>query len=206
MTQILTPMLPSTVIPPTISSDPSPRRWTKDEFYQMAELGLFWGQKPELIDGEIMVMSPQKALHYVSTLKTSNVLTELIGPNVHVRMQGPLDLGLHSEPEPDVAVVEGKPEDYIEHHPLLTLLLVEISETTLQSDRTRKASLYARARITDYWIVNLVDNQVEVFRDPVPDSTKPYGFGYKDITVYSSGMQITALNLPIVVDVAKLLP
>jgi Uma2 family endonuclease len=206
MTQVLAPIVPPRLAPPDFSSDPVARRWTKDEFYQMADLGLFWVQKTELIDGEIMVMSPQKPIHYTVVDQAGDVLRDLVGTTAHVRLQGPMDLGPHSEPEPDIAVVKGKRKDYSTQHPRSALLLVEVSDSTLQSDRTRKASLFARAGITDYWIIDLVHNQVEVFRDPVPDATQPYGFGYKDINVYSSGMQITALNLSIVVDVAKLLP
>jgi Uma2 family endonuclease len=206
MTQILTSLLPSALAPSNISSDPLPRRWTKGEFYQLADLGLFDGQKAELIDGEIMVMSPQKPLHYTVVDQAGDVLRDLVGTGAHVRLQGPIDLGPHSEPEPDVAVVKGKREDYAQHHPRGALLLIEVSDSTLQSDRTRKASLFARAGITDYWIINLVHTQVEVFRDPAPDPSQLYGFGYKNVTVLTPGMQVAALNLPIVVDVAKLLP
>jgi Uma2 family endonuclease len=169
-------------------------------------LGLFAGQKAELIDGEIMVMSPQRPVHYTTVDRAGDVLHDVVGTTAHVRIQGPIDLGPHSEPEPDVAVVKGKREDYSSQHPRTALLLVEVSDSTLQSDRTRKASLFARAGISDYWIVNLVHNQVEVFRDPVPDASQHYGFGYKNITVFTPGMQIAALNLPITVDVDKLLP
>jgi Uma2 family endonuclease len=206
MTQILTPLLPCAVTPSSVSSDPLPRRWTKEEFYQLGELGLFNGQKAELIDGEIMVMSTQKPLHNTVVDQAGDVLRPLVGANAHVRLQGPIDLGSHSEPEPDVAVVKGKREDYSKHHPRGALLLVEVSDSTLQSDRTRKARLFARAGITDYWIINLVHNQVEVFRDPAPDPSQLYGFGYKNVTVLTPGMQVAALNLPIVVDVANLLP
>jgi Uma2 family endonuclease len=206
MTQIFTPLLPSAIAPSSDSSDPLPRRWTKEEFYKLADLGILDGQKAELIDGEIMVLSPQKPLHYTIVDQAGDVLRPLVGANAHIRLQGPIDLGPHSEPEPDVAVVKGKREDYSQHHPRTALLLVEVSDSTLQSDRTRKASLFARAGSTDYWIINLVHNQVEVFRDPAPDPSQLYGFGYKNISVLTPGMQVAALNLPLVVDVAKLLP
>src|SRR6185369_4219155 len=83
--------------------EPVPRHWTKHEFYQLADLGLFVGQRAELIEGEIMVLSPQKAEHFTTTERVTNVLDGVFGAGFHVRMQGPLDLGAHTEPEPDVA-------------------------------------------------------------------------------------------------------
>ena len=75
-------------------------------------------------------------------------------------------LASDSEPEPDLSVVPGNPMDYWDAHPATALLLVEVSDTTLEHDRRRKGSLYARANIQDYWIVNIIDRCVEVYREP----------------------------------------
>jgi Uma2 family endonuclease len=100
-----------------------------------------------------------------------------------------------SDPEPDVSVVAGKREDYRDH-PTTALLIVEVSDTTLDYDQTQKVGLYARAGIADYWILNLVANQVEVYRDPVPDAAWPYGYRYGTVRVYFRGMTINPLAKP----------
>jgi Uma2 family endonuclease len=173
----------------------------------MAELGLFRGQRAELLEGEIMVLSPQKAEHFTTTDRVTELLRDRFGPGFHVRMQGPIDLGPHSDPEPDVAVVAGTRDDYATRHPRTAVLVVEVSDTTLGSDRTRKASLYARAGIEDYWIVNLVDLQIEVYRQPRPDPTQAYGHGYASATVLLPPAAVSSLTVPgVSLAVADLLP
>jgi Uma2 family endonuclease len=186
--------------------DPQTRRWTRQEFHRLAELGFFDGQRAELLEGEIMVFSPQKAEHFTATDRVATVLRDAFGAGFQIRMQGPIELGPHSEPEPDVAVVPGRREDYQHQHPRTAVLIVEVSDTTLASDRTRKASLYARAGLADYWIVNLVDEQLEVYRDPTPDEGQPYGHRYATRTVLRAGETIAPRGaLQLVVSVADLL-
>ena len=188
-------------------ADPKSRLWTQDELHQMAELGFFEGQRAELIEGEIMVLSPQKASHYTATDQAADLLRQHFRKGYHVRMQGPLDLGPHSEPEPDVALVKGSRASYKKRHPKTAVLIVEVSDTTLKNDRIRKASLYARAGIADYWIINLVDRQLEVYRQPQPNAAQTYGHGYADVTILAVGQAVSPLAAPSVsLDVAELLP
>jgi Uma2 family endonuclease len=91
--------------------------------------------------------------------------------------------------------VPGKARDY-SAHPTTALFIVEISDTTLSHDRNRKGSLYAAARIQDYWIVNLVDRQLEVYRDPVPDPAQPFGMSYSQRTILAPGDTVSPLALP----------
>ena len=144
--------------------DPKVKNWTRDEYYRMGEAGLFIDQRVELIDGEILMMSPMKARHAIAVQLTADALREVCGEGFCVRAQLPLSVSDDSEPEPDIAVVPGTPRDYTEH-PTTALLVVEISDTTLAFDRGRKSTLYAEAGIQEYWIVNLVDGQVEVYCD-----------------------------------------
>jgi Uma2 family endonuclease len=124
-----------------------------------------------------------------------------------VCVQLPLDLGDDSEPEPDVAVVVGEPLDYRDAHPTTAALIVEVLETTLSSDRTHKASLYASAGIADYWIVNLAHRQLEIHRRPIPDPHQPYGFGYVDVTHLTAADFVSPLAVPqATIAVADLLP
>jgi Uma2 family endonuclease len=102
--------------------------------------------------------------------------------------------------------VVGRREDYSDH-PTTAVLIVELSESTLAYDRSRKASLYARAGIADYWIVNLVNNQLEVRRDPRPDPSQPYGHGYANVAILVPPAVVNPLAAPQVsLAVADLLP
>jgi len=146
--------------------DPQAKHWTRDEYYRMGEAGLFTDQRVELIDGEILTMSPMKAAHAAGVQLTASVLTTVFGVGYCVRVQLPLFLADDSEPEPDIAVVSGSPRDYAIEHPRTALLVIEVSESTLAFDRGRKSELYAEAGVDEYWVVNLIDRCLEVFREP----------------------------------------
>jgi Uma2 family endonuclease len=119
-------------------------------------------------------------------------------------MQLPLDLGQVTEPEADVSVVAGKREDY-SNHPTSALLAIEVSDSTLHYDRTRKASLYARAGIEDYWIIDLIHRRLEIRRDPKPDPTQRYGYRYALRTIHALTESVSPLAIaPIQVNVADL--
>lgn len=143
------------------------RRWTRAEYDKMIAAGMFApGERVELIDGEIFQMTPQGSAHFTAIGLAEEALRKAFGAGFQVRVQGPLGITCTSEPQPDVAVVPGNAWDYWDAHPATALLLVEVSEATLEHDRQRKGSLYARAGIQDYWIVNLIDRCVEVYRQP----------------------------------------
>lgn len=173
-----------------------PRRFTKAEYYRLGELGFFTGQRVELIEGRLMVASPQNAIHSSTVCRVSYALQPAFGPDRLVRCQLPIDLGQTTEPEPDVAVVVGPFSLYDHAHPTTALLIVEVSETTLAYDRGRKASLYARAGVADYWIVNLPQRQVEVYRDPVADPGEPFGHRYASRRDVPPGGTLTPLAAP----------
>lgn len=173
-----------------------PRRFSKAEYHHLGELGFFHGQRVELIEGHLMVSSPQNAAHWTAVEAVRERLTAVFGTGYLVRMQGPLDLGQTTEPEPDVAVVVGTRADYAAAHPTTAVLLVEVSDTTLGYDRGRKGSLYARAGITDYWIVNLPQRQLELYRQPVADPSEPFGHRYASRTDVPIGGAVTPLAAP----------
>ncbi len=177
-------------------------RWTREAFEKLAEVGLVDPDaRLELIDGEILQkMSPQSARHFAAVLKVEEALRALFGPGYVVRVQGPLALGPYSEPEPDVAVVEGTIDDYVAAHPSSAVLVVEVADASLAFDRTRKAALYARAGIPDYWIVNLLDGVLEVHR-------RPEGDAYRQRHVLTPSEQIAPLARPgAFLEVARLFP
>ena len=184
------------------------RRWTKAEYYRLGELGFFDGQRVELIEGRLVVMSPQNRTHAGVVERLDCVIRELFGTGYRFRAQLPLDLGQATEPEPDFVVGLGVPlSATTAGHPTSALLVIEVSESTLRYDQRDKASLYAKGGVQDYWIVNLVDIRVEIYRDPIPDAMQPFGFRYASRVVLVPPAQVAPLALPgRMIAVAELLP
>jgi Uma2 family endonuclease len=157
------------------------------------DLGWFLGQSVELIRGEIIEMPNQKSGHYACIDKSAKRLELAFGPGFWVRTQAPIALGGDSEPNPDVSVVSGSRENYLSNHPTTALLLLEVSDSTLRYDRKVKGGIFASAQIADYWIVNLVDRQVEVYRQPVPDTSGEFAAIYCDVQIFKPGDSVTPL-------------
>ncbi len=170
------------------------RRWTRQEYERMVGAGVFPpGERVELVDGEVLKMTPQGSVQATAVRLTEDILRVVFGPGHDVRVQMPLALDPSSEPEPDVAVVLGSPRDYRDAHPTSALLVVEVADTTLLYDREQKASLYARAGVADYWIVNLLDRGVEVYRDPKSMPQARYDWAYRSVLELTSGDHISPL-------------
>jgi Uma2 family endonuclease len=184
------------------------RRFSRAEYDRLIELGVFQpGEDIELIGGELIVAEPQGAPHYTAIRKTAKALEAAFGPGWNVRMEGPIGLDDESEPEPDVAVVPGSLDDYAREHPSRPVLTVEIAESSLALDRRHKGSLYARAGLADYWILNLVDRVLEVYRAPVADAAAPFGWRYAQREVLDTFARVTPLAAPqATVSVSQLLP
>jgi Uma2 family endonuclease len=184
------------------------RRWTRVEYERLVECGFFQpGDPVELLGGRLIVAEPQESRHATAVGLADDALRAAFGAGWLVRAQMPVALDDDSEPEPDVAVVPGTRRDYREGHPRRLVLAVEVAESSLPADQTIKGSLYARAGIADYWIVNLVDLRVEVYRDPAPDSRAAYGWAYRSVERHGRGAVISPLALPGArVRVADLLP
>ncbi len=178
-----------------------PRLWTREDYDKMIEAGIFApGERLELIEGEILQMMTQGSLHATSIQLVGDALRRAFGAGLDVRCQLPLALGPYSEPEPDIAVVSGSARDYRNEHPSTALLIVEVSDKTLDLDRQRKKSVYARAGIGEFWIVNLIDNRIEVYRDPEREA-------YRSTRILEIGESISPLSAPqAVIAVADLLP
>src|SRR2546426_100587 len=124
------------------------RRWTRKEYDQLIEIGIFHEDEPiELIGGQLVVAEPQGTPHVTALGLTADALRVAFGRGWVVRVQGPLALDDESEPEPDVAVVPGGHRDYLGEHPSRPPLVVEIADSSLEFDRHHKGSLYARAAV-----------------------------------------------------------
>ncbi len=189
-------------------TSPQVRHWTRTEYYKMGESGIIGpSERVELIEGEIIAMTPQDTPHAVAGSLVEEVLRVAFGPGFHVRSQRPLSLGPDSEPEPDAAVVRGSARDYLKAHPTTAVLAVEISDATLPFDRGKKAALYARAGIPEYWILNLVDRVLEVYRDPGPSPARPGDHAYRSVRYFGPSESVTPIALPTAsIRVADLLP
>jgi len=134
------------------------------EYERLVDLGSFDDERIELLGGWLVQMSPHGTEHADVVRRLAAWLTRALGDRAIVSSQLPLALGDDSEPEPDVAVVP--PGDYSQAHPSAALLVVEVSDSSLRTDREVKGPLYAAAGIEEYWIVNLVDRAVEMHRVP----------------------------------------
>ncbi|MCI0546338.1 MAG: Uma2 family endonuclease [Candidatus Rokubacteria bacterium] len=184
------------------------RRFTRSEYERLVEIGFFApGEPVELIRGEIMVAEPQGSAHMVAIGLAHDALRAALGTGWTVRIQGPIALDEQSEPEPDVALVRGTPRSYLAGHPTHPALVIEVAESSLRLDRETKGSLYARAGLCDYWIVNLVDRVVEVYRDPVADAAAAFGWRYGHVQVLGPLDSASPLAAPAArIAIADLLP
>lgn len=142
-------------------------RWTRREVERMAEAGVLHPEKRlELINGELVETSPQSSRHATAIRKVEEALRSTFDKGFDVRVQLPLSLSEIDQPEPDVAVVRGHFDDYAEAHPSEAVLVVEAADTSLDFDRGPKLEAYARGGVPEYWIVNLPEACVEVYREP----------------------------------------
>jgi Uma2 family endonuclease len=162
----------------------------------MIELGVLGeDDRVELIDGEILTMTSSGTRHAGTIGLVHDVLCVVFG-HTRVCVQLPFALDPASEPEPDLAVVPGAPRDYLGAHPDTALLIVEVADTTLAFARRARGSLYARAGIPEYWIVNVKDGVLEVYRNPAEDLSARYGFAYRDTRVLRAGDRVVPLAAP----------
>jgi len=184
------------------------RRWTRKEYRLLGERSILPEDEPvELIDGQLIVAEPKGTPHTTAIGLAVDALRAAFGAGWLVRQESPVALDDGSEPEPDVVVVPGGPRDYLPDHPARPVLVVEVADASLLLDRHHKGSAYARAGLPDYWIVNLVDRQLEVHRRPATDPAADFGWRYLDITILAPSAAVTPLALPGArIAVADLLP
>lgn len=174
----------------------------------MVEKGLLDSRdKIELLDGLLVVKEPQSAVHSAAVVAGHQVLQRAFGSRYHIRMGAPVALDRMSEPEPDLAVVPGNPWKYKTAHPAKPVLMVEVSLTSRSRDRLWKAALYARAGLADYWVVNLVDEVLEVYREPRRVRSHRHGWRYDSVQLLGRGGTVSPLAAPRArIRVADLLP
>jgi Uma2 family endonuclease len=168
------------------------RRISVNEYHRMIEAGILdEDEKVQLIDGMLVAMTPQGQPHAFVIMRLTRLLARALSDEFEVLPQLPLTLGEHSEPEPDLAVVRAQDAASTTRHPGTALLVVEVADDSLRFDRRTKLALYARSGIPEYWIVNLQDAVVEVFREPdVPAGS------YRATQVARRGETLTPAILP----------
>jgi Uma2 family endonuclease len=172
------------------------RRWSRVEYDKLIETGFLGpGDKIELLGGQLCVSEPQNSPHARAISLGLEAIQRALAPGWHVRVQLPIALDDESEPEPDLAVVSGGPRDYADH-PSRPALVVEIADSSLALDREHKGSLYARARLPEYWIVNLEDRVLEVHREPAPDAEAQYGWAFRVALTLGPDEHVTPLAAP----------
>jgi Uma2 family endonuclease len=179
------------------------RKLSVEDYHQMAEVGIFRpDERVELIEGELIDMPPMGHFH----AGLSGLMVESLGYRSRGRavtwVQNPIQTGLHSEPQPDFALLRYRPDSYKWALPTAadTLLVVEISDTTPRYDRTIKLPLYASHGIPEYWLINAPEQRIEVHRDPDAEQG-----GYRKVRILTEGLLAPACFPDLTLDVAELL-
>jgi Uma2 family endonuclease len=182
-------------------------RWTVEEYFRMAEIGLFDDRRVELINGEVVAMAAQAHPHRSALSKVNYKLVAAVPASSHwLLVQGTLLLPRHGAPDPDFHVFDvplGTPDRKLP----LPFLVIEISDTTYLKDSGPKLRMYAKAGIQDYWILNLPQDRLEVYRQPSKIPGTPGRWGYAPPIVFSRGHTVSPLSRPdLVFAVNDLLP
>ena len=145
------------------------KRFTLEEYHRLGEIGFFHeDDRIELIRGEIIQMSAKGTLHETCLRNLLRELPRLVGDRATLQSQAPIVLPSNSEPEPDFTIVQNRDDNYLSAHPVPSdvLLVIEVSDSSLDYDKNVKLPLYAEGGIPDYWIFNLIDNWLEVCSEP----------------------------------------
>lgn len=189
-------MASTVVTTPEVAEVPTEPIWrlSVDQYHEMIEAGILTDlDRVELLEGLLVLKMTKQPPHTVAIDLTRLALQDVIPENFCIRSQDPVTCE-GSEPEPDIAVVRGKLRDFAKRHPATreVPLLIEASDTTLRRDRGLKKRIYAGEKIPVYWIINLIDGQVEVYTDPTGPGDQP---DYRQRQDYHPGDEI-----PVVID------
>jgi Uma2 family endonuclease len=170
-------------------------KWTIEQWHRLVETGVLAGQNVELLEGEIIEMSPEGVPHSFCNQSLADYLRDLLKEKAIVNERYPITLD-NSEPQPDIAIIQLPRDIYSQHHPYPEniYLLIEISNSTLQFDRTTKAAIYARNNIQEYWIVDLINKVLIVHTIPQENSYQKI-LEYQTGTIYSQAFPNVAIAL-----------
>jgi len=149
-------------------------QWSLEHYHRMIEAGVLdEDDRIELLYGKIIKMSPVGRFHATSVRKINKLLVKRLSDRYTCSQEQPIAILPRSEPEPDYILATYRDDDYLNGHPEVNdiHLLIEVSDKTLRKDREVKMVLYAQAGIKEYWIVNLIERQLEIYLNPVPAGT-----------------------------------
>jgi Uma2 family endonuclease len=196
---------PAPTTPPPATVGPRPWKWSREDYDRLGELGLFDGRRVQLIFGEIIEMGKQGWPHAAALLRLVEVMRRVFASGFWVSEQKPFPIR-GSEPEPDLAIIPGRFEDYTDH-PTVAVLLIEVADSSLFLDTTTKAELYATAGVREYWVIDLENRQLLVFRDPEALSAGLGATAYHTHLTFGPTDSVSPLAAPQAsVKVADLLP
>jgi Uma2 family endonuclease len=190
-----------------VQPPPQPFRWTLEQYRELATVPSLEALRTMLLDGVIYTMPNPKPPHSGALSVTNDWLRTVFGTGFCVRVQMPFEIGGDTEPNPDLAVVVGSCRDYMTVNPTAAELVVEVADSSLFTDTTTKAEKYATAKVPEYWVIDLENRQLIVFREPVE---LPAGLGasaYRQRNTYGPDATVAPLAAPTAaVRVADLLP
>ncbi|KGF73277.1 hypothetical protein DO97_20800 [Neosynechococcus sphagnicola sy1] len=190
---------------PTVTLEPTDlKRWTVQDYHRMSELGILTPlERTELLAGQITLMAAKGTLHVTALRLLAKGLDQLLAAQpVFVSTQDPMQLDDFSEPEPDLTIVRGTVLDYVDRHPRSSdiYLVVEVADSTLKQDCEIKDKLYAQSGIDDYWVLDLKNRQLHIFRNPTPR-------GYTSHLILTEPNQAAPLAFPsLALSLTDLLP
>jgi Uma2 family endonuclease len=144
-------------------------KWTTKTYHQAIDSGIFDSEAVELLRGEIIILSPERETHAYYNSEVADYLRNLLGNQAKIRDAKPITLPNNSEPQPDIAIVKPLGKEYLIHHPYPENIfwIIEFSQATLSKDLGEKKDIYAEAGIQEYWVVDLKNSQLKIFRDLV---------------------------------------
>ena len=176
----------------SVSTEAVRHLFSVDDYHRMGEAGVFGeADRVELIEGEIIEMSPIGSPHAARVKRLNRLLVRRLGTRAIVQVQDPVVLSRFSEPEPDLAVLKPRVDFYAAKHPEPrdVLLIVEVADSSRVFDRTVKAPLYARTGIRELWVVDVIDEVVEVHR-------RPQRGVYREVGQFRHGERVTIGAFP----------
>jgi Uma2 family endonuclease len=184
------------------------KRFTVAEYHRLAELGFFReDERVELIKGEIIQMAAKSKSHSTFNRRLIRELTQLLGNRATLQNQDPISIPPNSEPEPDLAILRNRADDYLIGNPTPSdiLLVIEISNSTLKYDREVKLPLYAEVGISDYWIFNLIKYCLECYTEPYQDSQGNFDYRRKLILLPNESVKLPSFP-DLVLDLSRVFP
>ncbi|MBD1212455.1 Uma2 family endonuclease [Dolichospermum circinale] len=184
------------------------KRFTITEYHRLADLDFFTeDDRVELIKGEIIKMAAKGKAHSTYNRRLIRELTTLLGNLATLQAQDPIYIAPNSEPEPDIAILRNRTDDYFLNHPTPSdiFLIIEVADSSLKYDQEVKLPLYAEAGISDYWIFNLMAYYLECYSDPYQDLQGKFGYRHKSIILPNESVKLPSFP-ELILDLTKVFP